>query len=103
SPYVGAWPLLSGGPIRPQLFQRDLTQPPRQCVEIGPQAREVLRTLVAPLVHVKRTVDLELDGVQPGGRVAVMFGDEAASIRLVAGDAVAEPAQRRFHGLRHRP
>ena len=57
------------------------------------------RALVAPLVHVERAVDLELDRVQAGRRVAVVLGDEAARIGLVAADHVAAAAQRRFDGL----
>src|SRR5207237_1271634 len=45
------------------------------------------------LVHVERAVDLDLRGMKSRGRIAVMFGDKTAGIRLVAQDAVAEIAQ----------
>src|SRR6478735_6866230 len=43
------------------------------------------------LIHVDRAVQFELDGVQAGGRIAVVFGDEAAGIGLVASDRIAKP------------
>ena len=39
--------------------------------------------------------------MQSGGRIAVMLGDEAAGVWLVAADGVAERPQRLFHRLCH--
>src|SRR5262249_25519225 len=63
------------------------------------QPSEGGRALETPLVHVKRAVELELDGMQAGSRIAVMLSDEAARIRLVAAHRIALRAQGRFDGL----
>src|SRR5258705_3320370 len=76
--------LFSGGAIRPQLLDRERRKAIRERFEIGSQASEGRRALEAPLVHVERAVELELDGMQPGSRIAVMLGNEAAGIGLVA-------------------
>jgi hypothetical protein len=41
----------------------------------------------------KGTVDLKLDGMQSRRRIAVMLGDEATSVRLVAANRVSEGPQ----------
>ena len=61
----------------------------RQRLEVGGQTAEAGGALEAALVHVERAVELELDGMQARGRVAVMLGDEAAGIGLVAAHRVA--------------
>src|SRR5262245_51515945 len=52
--------------------------------EIGRHLRKIRSALAPPLVHIDRAVELELDGVQAARGVAVMLGDEAAGIGLVA-------------------
>src|SRR5262249_27953845 len=94
--------LLGRRPVGPQFRDRDGGKAIRERLEVGGQTREGRRVLETPLVHIKRAVELELDGVQAGGRVAVVLGDEASGIRLVAADRVALRAQRRFDRLRHR-
>src|SRR5262249_317916 len=93
--------LLSRGPVRPQLLQGDLTKAPRQGLHILRQTVESRRTLILAFIHVEGTVDLKLNGVKPDGRVAVVFGDEAAGVWLVAADGVAERPQSFLDGLRH--
>src|SRR4051812_21076072 len=70
--------LFRGGAIGPQLLQGDRGKAVRQRLQVGGQTAEGGGALEAPLVHVKRAVELELDGMQAGGRIAVMLGDEAA-------------------------
>src|SRR3954462_2699717 len=94
--------LFGRGAIRPQLLERDGGKALRQGVEVCRQTIEARGALEAALVHVERTVELELDGVQPPRGIAVMLGDEAAGIGLVAADRVALLAQRRLDHLRHR-
>src|SRR5664280_2594282 len=89
-------------PVWAQFFQWNLAQAPGQRLQIGRQLAERAGTRVAALVHVKRAVDLELDGVQAGGRVAVMLGYEAAGIGLIPAHGVAQAAQGLFNGLGHR-
>ena len=73
--------------IGPQFLERNLAEPPRQASpDRPPGGRNAAERSIAPLVHVERAVDLELDGMQAGGRIAVMLGDEAAGIGLVAAD-----------------
>src|SRR5262249_46265771 len=93
--------LLGRRPVGPQFLDRDGGKAIGERLEVGSQTREGGRALETPLVHVKRAVEFELDGVQAGGRVAVMLGDEASGIGLVAADRVALRAQRRFDRLRH--
>src|SRR6478609_5447746 len=59
--------------------------------EVRRNLRKARTALAPPLVHVDRSVELELHGVQATGRVAVMLGDEAAGIGLVTADRIAEP------------
>src|SRR5215475_4735689 len=57
-------PALFGGcPIGSQLLQRDFAQASGQGFQIGRQAVECRRTLVAPLIHIKGAVYLQLDGM----------------------------------------
>src|SRR5262245_37773507 len=93
--------LLGRRPVGPQFLDREGGKAIRERLEVGSQTREGRRALETPLVHVKRAVKFELDGVQAGGRVAVMLGDEASGIWLVAADRVALRPQRRFDRLRH--
>src|SRR5450756_3244651 len=71
----------------------------RQDSEIGGHACKARAALAPPFVHVDRAVEFELDGMQAGGRIAVMLGDEAAGIGLVPAHGVAQAAQGLFHGL----
>ena len=93
------WPrsLGRGGAVGPQVFERNLAEPAGQEFHVCRDPGEALSPLVAPFVHVKRAIDLELDGVQPRGRIAVVLGDEAAGIGLVAADRVALLAQGLLH------
>src|SRR5678815_549986 len=45
------------------------------------------------LIHIEAAVYLDLQRMQAPRRPAVMLGDEAARIRLVAADGIAEPLQ----------
>src|SRR5665647_2136610 len=98
---LGLGGLFGRGAVRPQLLQRDLAQTPGHRLQVGRKPCEPADTLVTAFVHVERAVDLELDGMEARGRVAVMLGDEAAGIGLVAAHGVAQRPQRRFHGFRH--
>src|SRR5262245_54344838 len=89
-------------PVGAQLLVRERGKPLRQRLQVGGQTVERGRTLEPPLVHIERAVELELDGMQPGGRIAVVLGDEASGIGLVAADRIALAAQRRFDRLGHR-
>src|ERR1039457_6663300 len=77
-------------------------RPPPRGLRAPPQPVERAGARVAALVHVKRAVDLELDGMEAGSRVAVMLGDEAAGIGLIPAHGVAQATQGLFHGLGHR-
>src|SRR5215216_4948097 len=77
---------------RPEIAKRHRRQRIGYRAEISRYLREPRSTLATPLVHVDRAVEFELDGVQPACRIAVMLGDEAAGIGLVAADRIAEPA-----------
>src|SRR5512143_735694 len=55
--------LFGSRPVRPQLSQGNVGQSPRQSLQIGRQVVEGGRPLVTPLIHVKGSVDLELDCV----------------------------------------
>src|SRR5437870_8619972 len=77
---------------RAEIPERDMRQRFRQRAEIGGHLRKAGAALAPPLVHIDRAVELELDGVQSAGRVAIVLGDEAAGIGLVAADRIAEPA-----------
>src|SRR5665647_2557893 len=88
-------------PIGVQLFQRDLAQALRQRVQVASQPPEAAGALVAALIHIKRAVDLELDGMQAGGRIAVMLGDKAPGIGLIPAYGVAQGPQGPLHRLGH--
>src|SRR6476659_7104610 len=75
--------------VGPQLLERD----GGERLEVVRQPGEGGRALEAALVHIKRAVELQLDGVQAGGRIAVVLGDEAPRIRLVAAYRIALRAQ----------
>ena len=60
-----------------------------------PDQVDAVEQLVAALVHVQSAIDFELDGMQARSRVAVVLGDEAAGIGLVASDRIAK----RAHGF----
>src|SRR6185295_5826623 len=64
-----------------------------QLVDVVPQAREVSALLDARLVHVEAAVDLDLQAVASGGRIAVADHDLGALEGMVEADAVAETAQ----------
>ena len=63
------------------------------------ELRRALQLHHARLVHVKGAVDLDLHGVAAGGGRAVMLGDVAAGVGLVAADAIAAREQRQFERL----
>ena len=94
--------LFGRGAVRPQLLDRQRRYLVSQGFEVGGHARKAARLLEPPLVHVERAVEFELDGVQAGGRVAVVLGDEPASIGLVAADRITHLAQHAFDGFRDR-
>jgi hypothetical protein len=58
--------LLSGGAIGPDLVDGDTTEPVGQHLKIGGKAGEAGAALVAPFVHIKSPIDLELDRVHAG-------------------------------------
>src|SRR5687768_3742412 len=47
------------------------------------------------LIDIETAIDLDLQGMQPARGPAVVFGDETAGIRLVAGNRKAEILQQR--------
>ena len=85
--------LFGGGPVRAQLLQRDFAETLGQRLHVSRQATECRRTLVTAFVHIKGAVDLELDSMQARGRIAVVLGDKAAGIGLIA--ATVYPSYRR--------
>src|SRR5262249_19961453 len=80
--------LFGGGAIRPQLLDRNFGKSIGRYFEFPGQLGKGTGRFVTALVHVQRPVDLELNGVQSGGWVAVMLGDEAAGIGLVTAHRV---------------
>src|SRR5215469_15113877 len=84
--------LLRGGAIRSQFFDRHPNKAVGPNFEFLRQLGKRCRRLIAALIHVQRAVDLELNRMQPGSRIAVMLGDEAAGIWLVAAHGIAETA-----------
>ena len=70
------WATYCGGAIGPQFLERNGGQPVGQHLQVGRKAAEPRRMLEAAFVHVERAVELDLDGVQARGRIAVMLGDE---------------------------
>ena len=78
--------LLRRGLERPEVPERHLRQRVGQRSEIGGHLGKAGSALAPALIHIDRAVELELDGVQAAGRVAVMLGDKAAGIGLVAPD-----------------
>src|SRR3546814_10327045 len=62
-----------------------------QPAQVAGQAGEPRGLLVAALVHVEAALDLDLQGVDPGFRAAVVAGHEAAGIGGVAVHPVALP------------
>src|SRR5690242_21590901 len=80
--------LFSRGAVGPQLLERNSSQPVGQKLKVRRQPAEAGGTLEAALIHVERAVELDLDGVQACGRVAVMLGDAAAGVGLVAAHCV---------------
>src|SRR5262249_22856517 len=93
--------LLGSRAIGPQLLQRDFAKALGQCLHVGCQATECRRSLIAALVHIKGAIDLELDGVQPRSRIAVVLGDKSAVVWLITADRIAERAQSLFDRLGH--
>src|SRR5262245_11499075 len=85
--------LLGGRSIRFDLFRRDGSDLVRHGYQMGREADEVLRALVAALIHVERAVDLELDRVDPDRWVAIVFRDEAPGIGFVAAHRVAKSSE----------
>src|SRR4051794_18675165 len=94
-PGMTARRLLSRGLERAEIAERNLRQRLGERGKILDYLREPRPPLAPPLVHIDRAVELELDRVQAGRRIAVMLGDEAARIGLVAADRIAESR----HGL----
>src|SRR5215831_6166209 len=93
--------LFGGGAIRPQFFDRHPGKAVGQKFEFLRQFGKGCRRLIAALIHVQRTVDLKLNRVQSGSRIAVMLGDEAAGIWLVAAHGIAEAAHALLDCFRH--
>ena len=94
--------LLGRRAIGPQLLKRDGGERVGEGLEVRRQPGKTGGALEAALIHIKRPVELQLDRVQPGSGIAIMLGDEATGIRLVAADRVTKPAQGVFHGFRDR-
>src|SRR6478609_644918 len=61
--------------------------------QVVSQNGEARLLLHVALVHVERAVDLDLECMPPEGGLAVMLGDEAARVRLVADHRVAASSQ----------
>src|SRR3954465_8089666 len=89
-------PLLRRGLERSEIAKRHGRERVGHRAEISRHLCEPRSTLAPPLVHVDRAVEFELDGMQAARRIAVMLGDEAAGIGLVAADRIAERAHGRF-------
>src|ERR1700728_4528031 len=70
--------LFGGGLERPEITERHGSQRLGQRSEIRGDLRESGSAFAQAFVHVDRTVEFELDGMQSGRRVAVMLGDETA-------------------------
>src|SRR6516165_11957113 len=93
--------LFSGGAIRTQFLDWDLDETVGQYFEFLRKLGKGSRGFVSAFIHVERAVDLKLNGVQPGGRVAVMLGNEAARIWLIAAHGVAKAAHALLDCFRH--
>src|SRR5438270_8759060 len=87
-----AQPLLRSRLERAEIAERHRGQRVGEAREIRNHLRKARRAFAAALVHIDRTVELELHGVESARRIAVMLGDEAAGIGLVAADRIAKPA-----------
>src|SRR5581483_11085470 len=94
--------LLGRGAVRAQFLERDGGNHLGEAFQVGRQAGEAGGALVAPLVHVQGAIDFELDGMQARGWIAVVLGDEAAGIGLVAAHRIAERPQPLLNCFRDR-
>src|SRR5262249_56996439 len=92
---------LGGSAVRPQLFDGNFVEPIGEQFELAGELGKRGGTLIPSLVHIARAIDLKLNGMQSGGRIAVMLGDEATRVRLVAAQGVTEAAHTLFDDLRH--
>src|ERR1700680_1507137 len=81
--------LFRSRPIGTQFVERDLIEPVGHRLHVMRHRRKHLGPFKSPLVHIKAAVDFKLHRMQPGGRVAVMFGNEAARIGLVAAHRIS--------------
>src|SRR5262252_2961169 len=68
-----------------------------QLAHIRGDALEARTAPEARLIEIKAAVDLDLEGVDGLGGPAVMLGDIAAGIGIVARHRIAETAQRDLH------
>ena len=84
-----------------EIIKRNRSQRLGQGRKVARHLRKSCAARAPPLIHVDRAVEFELDGMQPGCRVAVMLGDEAAGIGLVTPDRIAEPVDDSDDGERN--
>src|SRR5437870_5301180 len=86
--------LLRGGLERSEIGQRDGRAGVGKSGDVGGDPRKIRAALAAALVHVDCAIELDLDRMQRAAGIAVMLGDEAARIGLVAADRVAKALHR---------
>src|SRR5215472_359363 len=93
--------LFCRSPVRMQSLQYSLVEPVGDRLKVPCNCSERVRPLQATLVHVQRTVDLELNRMQAGGRIAIVLGDETSRIGLVAAYRIAPFPERHLDGVRN--
>src|ERR1700733_15442650 len=87
--------LFGSGAVGAKLLAGDVVDAIGHGHEVLRDRRERGGALETALIHVERPVDLELYRMQPGGRGAVVLGDETAGIGLVAAHHLAALPQDR--------
>ena len=85
---------------RAEIVERDGRQRIRERPEIRRYLPEAWAALALAFIHIDRAVEFDLDGVQAAGRVAVVLGDEAAGVGLVARERVAKAGHHLLDGIR---
>src|SRR5258708_34018690 len=94
-PEMTARDLLGGRLEWTEVAERNSGERVGECREVRDHLRESWAAFAPSLIHVYRAIKFELDCMQSARGVAVMLSNEAARIRLVAPDRIAEPAHRR--------
>src|ERR1700738_5262051 len=91
--------LLGGRAIGLELLQGNDGDSLGQGLQVSSQPTERGGALEPPLVHIDRAVELELDRVETGSRIAVVLGDEPPGIGLVAAQPTGQRGQGRLRAL----